>query len=59
MSKLKDEVLKLMLDGWCDGCESNVTDCLVAGKCAGRKELDNVSTLQEFKEKSIEQQKND
>lgn len=58
MSKLKDEVLRLMLDGWCDGCESDVTDCLVAGKCAGRKELDNVSTLQELREKSAEQQKN-
>ena len=57
MGKLKDEVLKLMLDGWCDGCESNVTDCLVDGKCAGRKELDDVSTLQELRKKSGEQQK--
>lgn len=30
--------LDMLLDGWCDGCDQDVSECILLGKCLGEKE---------------------
>lgn len=32
--------IDMLLDGWCEGCDQDISECLLQGRCLGEKEED-------------------
>lgn len=34
-------ILRMRDDNWCDGCNEDVENCLLRGKCKGQEDIEN------------------